>query len=79
MVPFLNDSLEVIIGCIVKMFILNKVLKEAVTSCQLIKIKISNTRNQLVLDDVKLTTGTGVLLKSNNVNKDVKNIFEKVI
>ena len=79
MMPFLNDSLEVIIGCIMKMFILNKVLKEAVTSCQLVKIKISNTRNQLVLDDVKLTTGTGVLLKSHNVNKDVKNIFEKVM
>ena len=61
--PFLNDSSEVIIHHIMKIIILNNVLKEAVTADLLIKIRMSKTSDQLTLDDMKLSTTTEILLK----------------
>ena len=54
------------------MFIKEDVLNEAVTAFWLIKIKVSETSNQLAIDDVKLTAATEALLKSCSVDKAVK-------
>ena len=64
LVEFLNDSSEVIIRHIMKIIILNNVLKEAVTADLLIKIRMSKTSDQLTLDDMKLSTTTEILLKA---------------
>ena len=62
---------------VMKMFIKEDVLNEAVTAFRLIKIKVSETSNQLVIDDVKLTTATGALLKSFSVDKAAKENFRR--
>ena len=49
---------------VIQMFIKEDVLNEAVTAFWLIKIKVSETSNQLAIDDVKLTAATEALLKS---------------
>ena len=53
------------------------VLNEAVTAFQVIKIKVSETSNQLAIGDVKLTTATEALLKSCSVDKAGKENFHK--
>ena len=57
---------------VMKMFI-----KEAVTAFPLIKIKVSETSNQLAIGDVKLTTATEALLKSCSVDKAAKENFHR--
>ena len=57
---------------VMKMFI-----KEAVTAFPLIKIKVSETSNQLAIGDVKLTTATEALLKSWSVDKAAKENFHR--
>ena len=62
---------------VMKMFIKEDVSNEAVTAFRLIKIKVSETSNQLVIDDVKLTTATEALLKSFSVDKAAKENFRR--
>ena len=45
MTPFLFGSVETMIRLVMKMFIKEDVLNEAVTAFQLIKIKVSETSN----------------------------------
>ena len=77
MMPFLCGSLETIICHVMKMFINKDVLNEAVTAFQLIKIKFSETSNQLAIGDVKPTTATEALLKSCSVDKVAKENFRR--
>ena len=72
MMSFLCGSLETIIRRVMKMFIKEDVLNKAVTAFRLIKIKVSETSNQLAIGDVKLTTATEALLKSCSVDKSAK-------
>ena len=60
-----------------KMFLKEDVLNEAVTAFLLIKVKVSETSNQLAIGDVKLTTATEALLKSCSVDKACKRIFPR--
>ena len=55
-----------------KMFLKEDVLNEAVTAFLLIKVKVSESSNQLAIGDVKLTTATEALLKSCSVDKAAK-------
>ena len=55
MMPFLSGSLETMICRVMKMFIKGDVLNEAVTAFRLIKIKVSETSNQLTIGNLKLT------------------------
>ena len=75
MMPFLCGSLETMIRRVLKMFVKEDVLNEAVTPFRLIKIKVSKTSNQLAIGDVKLTTATEALLKSCSVDKAAKEYF----
>ena len=75
MMSFLCGSLETMIRCVMKMFIKEDVLNEAVTTFRLIKIKVSEISNQLAIGDVKLTTATEALLKSCTVDKAAKENF----
>ena len=75
--PFLCGSLETMICRFMKMFIKEDVLNEAVTAFRLIKIEVSQTSNQLMIVDVKLTTATEALLKSCSVDKAAKETFRK--
>ena len=77
MMPLLCGSLETMICCVTKMIIKKNVLNEAVTAFQVIKIKFSETSNQLAIGDVKLTTATEALLKSCSVDKAGKENFHK--
>ena len=77
MMPFLRGSLETMICRFIKMFIKDDVLNEAVTAFRLIKIEVSQTSNQLMIVDVKLTTATEALLKSCSVDKAAKENFRK--
>ena len=77
MVPFPSGSLETMIRRVMKMFIKEDVLNEAVTAFQLIKIKVSETSNQLAIGGVKLTTATEALLKSCSVDKVAKENFRR--
>lgn len=72
MLPFLCGSLETVIRRVVKMFIKEDILNEAGTALQLTKIKVSETRKQLAIGDVKLTTATEALMKSCCVDKAAK-------
>ena len=72
MMPFLCGSLGTMIRRVMKMFIKEDVLNEAVTAFQLIKIKVSETSNQLAISDVRLTTTTEALLRSCSVDKAAK-------
>ena len=77
MMPFLCGSLKTMICCVMKMFIKEDVLTEAVTAFRLIKIKVSETSNQLAIGDVKLATATEALLKSCSVDKAAKENFRR--
>ena len=77
MMPFLCGSLETMIRRVLKMFVKEDVLNEAVTPFRLIKIKVSKTSNQLAIGDVKLTSATEALLKSCSVDKACKRIFPR--
>ena len=75
--PLLCGSLETIIRRVMKMFIKEDVLNEAVTAFRLIKIKVSEPNNQLAIGDVKLTAATEALLKSGSVDKVAKEDFRR--
>ena len=77
MMPLLCGFLEIMIRRVMKMFIKEDVLNETVTVFRLIKIKFSETSNQLVIGDVKLTTATEALLKSCSVDKAAKENFRR--
>ena len=77
MMPLLCGFLETMIRRVMKMFIKEDVLNETVTVFRLIKIKFSETSNQLVIGDVKLTTATEALLKSCSVDKAAKENFRR--
>ena len=75
MTPFLFGSVETMVRLVMKMFIKEDVLNEAVTAFRLIKIKVSETSNQLAIGDAKLTIATELLLKSCSVDKAAKENF----
>ena len=77
MTPFLFGSVETMIRLVMKMFIKEDVLNEAVTAFRLIKIKVSETSNQLAIGDAKLTIATELLLKSCSVDKAAKENFRR--
>ena len=51
------------------------VLNEAINAFRLIKVKVSETSNQLAIGDVKLTTATEAPLMSCSVDKTAKENF----
>ena len=52
-------------------------MNKAVTAFQLIKIKVSETSNQLAIGDVKVTTATEALLTSCSVDKAAEENFHR--
>lgn len=79
MMPFLFGSVETMIRLVMKMFIKEDVFNEAVTAFWLIKIKVSETSNQLAIGDAKLTIATELLLKFCSVDKAAKEISAGIV
>ena len=50
MMPFLSNELETILGCLMKMFLKDNILEEAVTPFKLVKVDVNKTENQCLID-----------------------------
>lgn len=75
--PFICDVLETIIRRLMKMFMPSRIVKNASTPYQLIKLDVSSKDNQLPISSVKLTTATESFLTASGVKDSNKLQFRK--
>ena len=54
MMAFLNDDLEAILRWLMKMFLKDNILEEAVTPFKLVKIDVNKTENKRLIEQVTL-------------------------
>ena len=54
MMPFLSDNIEAILRWLMKMFLKDNILEEAITLFTLVKIDVNKTENQRLIEQVTL-------------------------